>query len=549
MRFKEFKLNPLIEAILDEVSMSPSSLQAWLNSPASEGITMGIEFEMCVPNTIARSDGTGYYNFAHDVRLESIDDILKFFHTPDPTATRAELEKDFKEYRELFANFRVQRMVDQKDPYFDRIKAEYTDSAEPFDDAYNYLVQKYLENKDFSSCQQWLIDAFNASPAKIYNEYHSLLQIDPNNEKSQYLNGIADLAEIFSKVVNMPVDWSPGYHRVDRTPGVWIIEPDSSIAPKSAYDEGLEFISPPMPIKDMLAKLDTVWKWMSEYGCYTNGSTGLHTNISVPGYSIEKLDYVKLVVFSGDEHVLRQFGRIANDYCKSAAKHFINLDDEDGRLHLLRLMKSGSMTKASKLIHHGETVKYTSINTKKGYVEFRAPGGDYISKSPVELMNTAIRLAMSLKIACDDDAYRDEYAKKLYKIINPQEVEIVGYNDDKPITQVKQTSLLFARFLAGKLSRKDLRDTLNSMKMQRTPNAIPKPHYDGPGKLGQTILLSSVTSSPTAKDWLVWDIQDPSQTYNIHNSLDVIKKTLSTGLHTRDNKWAAAEIITTPQQN
>ena len=59
-------------------------------------------------------------------------------------------------------------------------------------------------------------------------------------------------------------------------------------------------------------------------------------------------------------------------------------------------MKEGLTLAASKIIHTGYTNKYTSINTKEGYIEFRGPGGDYLDKSPEELANTALRYGLGL---------------------------------------------------------------------------------------------------------------------------------------------------------
>lgn len=50
MRFREFKLSQLTESLLSEVSMAPSRLMQWAQSPSAEGMLMGIEFEMYVPD-------------------------------------------------------------------------------------------------------------------------------------------------------------------------------------------------------------------------------------------------------------------------------------------------------------------------------------------------------------------------------------------------------------------------------------------------------------------------------------------------------------------
>jgi hypothetical protein len=101
-----------------------------------------------------------------------------------------------------------------------------------------------------------------------------------------------------------------------RQPGKYVVEPDGSLNPNNDDDLGLEFVSPPLPIDEMLSDLEKVKAWAKQRGCYTNSSTGLHINISVPNFDPAKLDYVKLALLLGDKYVLDQFGRSSNTYTK-----------------------------------------------------------------------------------------------------------------------------------------------------------------------------------------------------------------------------------------
>jgi hypothetical protein len=132
---------------------------------------------------------------------------------------------------------------------------------------------------------------------------------------------IADIAASFRRAVGRPVVYSERYHGADRLPNTYAIEPDSSIkVDDTDRDTGLEFISPPLPLKDALEDLAKVKKWADSVGAYTNDSTGLHMNISVPDLSTAKLDYVKLALLLGDERVLNEFGRLGNTYTQSALR-------------------------------------------------------------------------------------------------------------------------------------------------------------------------------------------------------------------------------------
>ena len=79
MRYKQFKSTPTPE-ILDEVKMSPSALQKFANSPEADGMLMGVEFEMCVPNVEAE-DAEPEWELDYDQNQSSysIDDIIQFF--------------------------------------------------------------------------------------------------------------------------------------------------------------------------------------------------------------------------------------------------------------------------------------------------------------------------------------------------------------------------------------------------------------------------------------------------------------------------------------
>jgi hypothetical protein len=154
----------------------------------------------------------------------------------------------------------------------------------------------------------------------------------------------------------------------------------------------------------------------------------------VPDFSTDNLDYVKLAIFLGDKHVLEQFDRLSNHYCDGAYKKIGNKVQQmkgDELKAVMNKMKEGLTLAASKIIHTGYTNKYTSINTKEGYIEFRGPGGDYLGKKPEELVNTALRMALALRIATDPEMYKKEYQKRLYKVLSDagEKDDLVKFKD------------------------------------------------------------------------------------------------------------------------
>ena len=193
-----------------------------------------------------------------------------------------------------------------------------------------------------------------------------------------------------------------------------------------------------------------IWAKDPDTDAYTNGSTGLHMGISIPG--TENVDYVKLVLFSGDKYILEKYGRASNSYTPSAldqlqrrGKMFVQnpeiLNDILAKMH-------DKLDDAAEGLIRGSTgdMKYTSMSIKKGYIEFRSPGGDYLSMDIPDVINTMLRFARAMKIASDPNAYRQEYQKKLYKLTTAGGEGIVN-----------KFNKLFADYQTGTLSAESLK--------------------------------------------------------------------------------------------
>ena len=210
----------------------------------------------------------------------------------------------------------------------------------------------------------------------------------------------------------------------------------------------------------MISDFNKVVAWAKKTGCYTNESTGLHINVSVPDFSRSKLDYVKLALLLGDEYVLREFDREGNTFAKSALKQVkdnIRENPADAK-KLLDGMKSGLSDIASKIIHSGATHKYTSINTKDGYIEFRSPGGDWLDEDIPKIENTLLRFVVALDAAVDPQKYRKEYLTKLYKLLEPS----------KDSTDTIQ---YFTKYAAGELPKAALRSFVQQAQLERKVKA------------------------------------------------------------------------------
>jgi RNA polymerase sigma factor (sigma-70 family) len=258
-----------------------------------------------------------------------------------------------------------------------------------------------------------------------------------------------EIGDSLNGVVDMTVKVSSDYHSTARREGQWIVEPDSSLQPDDSDDMGLEIVSPPMPLLVALNKLQQVTDWANsdEGNAYTNSSTGLHMGVSVP-FKGGDVDYLKLILFLGDEYVLKQFGREANTYTKSAMSKFRE-NIRGGRADpagAMKLMQSGLIELAHREIQKGVgDGKYTSAHIQKGYIEFRSAGGDWLAEenaNPEILQTTMLRYARAMSLAANPSEERREYAKKLYKLVAPEGGSELA---------------LFSQYAAGELTAEQLK--------------------------------------------------------------------------------------------
>lgn len=495
MRSHEFTAVP---DLLDEVKMSPGALQKWANGPETQGMLMGIEFEMVVPDAVGGDDQYQEVDESMNVEVDSIDHFTRWLANSDyymsSDANRIGGEISEKYYEWLADGFDY--WLDEQDDFlpgvYDRMRYKYDMDAalerareELGDDADEDAIEERAKEIADEDIQQSMDDQ-DRDWERAYDEVWEEYQQDYESERSEadwlnymrisdmmdmcnqfgipypyYTNGgsgrdVDEIATEFSQAMGMPVNVGRDYHGGERAEGTWVLEPDGSIEDMNdpSTEAGLEFISPPQSIDKTLSDLNKIWNWANDNGCYTTNDTGLHMNVSVPDYSRETLDFVKLALFTGDIYILQQFDREFNTFCQSAIKKIKANITPENTAQVIEQMRVGLNSQAAKIVHNGATAKYTSINTKDGWVEFRSPGGDYLSRSPEELSMTALRFARALSIACDPNAYKEEYAKKLYKLLTANGVD--------------QTSIrYFADYSAGKIDKAQLKAFINQKQARR----------------------------------------------------------------------------------
>jgi hypothetical protein len=490
---QEFAL--LEDEFLGEIKMTGKNLRA---EAAKTGALAGMEFEMIVPNTEVDVEPEWEPDMDQDQRARSFSDVRDFFHDGDYNGRRAvddlmdELSNEYEEW-----------MQEQTADQWDRDGVDYIrdfvevndlfDRDEALDQARDEVIAANPdlppESEDFQQLvnarinelqEQFVLEAFE-DRGRIYNDafetfadeqrdeydersflddrYQTMSDIQSNFDITwPYYYDINDgqdgdmdgqqVADEFSSYMGKPVNYSSQYHGGRREPGTYVVEPDGSLEGDNPGDGGLEFVSPPMPIDEMISDLNKVKEWAGQQGVYTNDSTGLHINISVPNYSIDKLDYVKLAILMGDEYILDLFGRSGNTYAKSAMGKIKSAlkQKPEAAAQIMDLMKQGLDGAATKAIHTGITDKYTSINTKTGYIEFRSPGGDWLDSNFDKIETTLLRFTVALSAAINPEAYRKEYLTKLYKLLSE------GMADKSDVNVIQ----LFSNYSAGELDKSAL---------------------------------------------------------------------------------------------
>ena len=523
MKYLELK-----EQLLNEINMSPSALR---RAAKDIGAKAGMEFEMIVPGAAESEEGDDYQepDWDSDESIRSIQDAVDFFHDGDFNSRR-DVERLRDQMTEKYHDWLGEKVVDRWDSdreemiydwlrynaapsdvfgildvkedengnFPDPSKEDYKKAAtivaeDPNSSWYEEAEEDFRDNfyRDADMEEEWFESADINSMRDVESNYNITWPHYYNPDTSGGDVSIADVSDSFSRAIGKEVQASDNYHsrsitRPSATELHYVVEPDGSLEADEPGDGGLEFVSPALPIDELLDDLKKVKAWADKTGCYTNDSTGLHINVSVPKWQgdLQNLDYVKLAILMGDEYVLENFGRSGNTYAKSALKIVrdnITQRPEDVK-RLLDTMKEHLNTSAAKLIHSGSTSKYTSVNTKDGYIEFRSPGGDWLNSNFDKIETTLLRFVVAMDAAADETKYKEEYAKKLYKLLA---------GNDKDATN---TMVYFAKYAAGELPQAALKSFIKQAQFERKAGKEPdgkKMWYrvdkEGRGKSGASV--------------------------------------------------------------
>jgi hypothetical protein len=331
-----------------------------------------------------------------------------------------------------------------------------------------YMAQEHAreEFEEDTSDEDWLRDSDLRDMSDIESNYDITWPIwtqggDDDNEGTFSEEAAKRVAVNFRNAMpNVQKVVVTNWAGKDKDQDTWYFESDSSIEPDDSNDLAVEIVSPPMPLKECLEMMDKFFTWLQKNDGYTNESTGFHMGVSMPEQDTTNVDLTKLILFLGDKYVLDEFGRMGNTYCKSALGKIENRvkSGEIDPKRALDAMRNGLNEIASKLLSDAlknnrdqSYNKFTTINPKQNYIEFRTAGGEDYSEDISKLQNTLSRYAQSMYIASNPNMYRSEYQKKMYKLLSASE--------DSTDT-IKELSKLSA----GKTSDQDIQTWYSHMK-------------------------------------------------------------------------------------
>lgn len=433
---------------LSEASQSTRDLEEFLASPEAKKMRFGFEAEVvCTGFDSASDDGEGPERIDELIGNDSLRDVRIFFDVSDlglrfNLRSYVSLTDDYYDYlsnarSEFIENNLLDKMkkLRQSDieenpdlvPDLVDYEREATDALEEEFDESDYEFSDFCDSKGYEYYSE-LADAYGFDwPEDRYEESRESY----DSETGYSLARAQKIENDISSDLGFDIEAFENYHGGSYSRG-WRIEPDGSLSPDDPQTEaGMEIITPRegLPLKEGINAMMELFAWLRANKAYTSESatTGLHINLSLPDTGYSTVDWVKLVLFSGDEYVLKQFDRVGgyNDAAIKDIKSAINNKSQTEIMNAIKQMRTGFVTDAAKALINTNKNRTVTVNFKGTYVEFRVVGGDYLEMAEV-VRQSVLRFGRALVIASNPETYQKEYAKKLYKKI----VELSGIQQD-----------------------------------------------------------------------------------------------------------------------
>jgi hypothetical protein len=504
------KITELNQAV-DEVAMNPTAYAQSIEQGQSQGVLVGFEFEVCVPAAVFNPATTAEPEAkTHEMvdgllyssgNIADIDPSIEHYREFDswftakpgksryPTftaATKELLEKRIEQAKDLFYKIPedirlrfIRRAKSRADRYFrddelmkplkfaqilaNEIRYEGWVKTAPYANILDKMSNIAFDTEDV------LKKMFNTSPDKILRKMSEYFDYDPEEVYNQY--GLDDyvhdeeeyedypgytkasktIAPVLKSTMGSKVEIFRERHDKTKKLDRWYIEPDGSLSPNEREDACVEIVGPPEAPNRALDSLKKFFGMAQQMKFYTNESTGLHINVSIP----EDVDVLKLAVFTGDQYVLQQYGRLENNYSRSVTRDISKRDNQRQLARALPQTQSGRgknvfgnekisselklefIQKIAKDISNSHVASISSENKK--YISFRHTGGDYLTDYQ-GIVNVVGRFVRAMVIAADPTAYRNEYLAAVAKLAAPA-VSAQSPSAEKDIARIQQEGL------------------------------------------------------------------------------------------------------------
>jgi hypothetical protein len=498
---------------VDEVAMNPTAYAQSIEQGQSQGVKVGFEFEVCVPAAVFRTETEpeAKTHKMIDELLDETQDIADMDLSPDSlamfdslftpkadksqypnftTAFKAVIEKRTERAKDLFyqipEDLRAQLVPTSKrrvDNYYrddnpmlpllfarDLAQALYYalrnrgstikitkdlgtiidqmsnlpfDAEEVFQEMFNQVGYRVVQK---------MSKYFDYDTEEVYNQY-GLDDYQHDDEEYEDYPGYTKASKAIEPVLKATMgtkvkifsDRHEDTKKLDR----WYIEPDGSLSPNEHEDACVEIVGPPEAPNRALDSLKKFFGMAQQMKFYTNKSTGLHINVSIP----QDVDVLKLAVFTGDQYVLEQYKRLENNYSRSVtrdigkqsnfvlAKGLKQTSARKGKvfsqMKISSELKLQFIQKIAKDISNSHVASISSENSK--YISFRHTGGDYLTDYQ-GIVDVVGRFVRAMVIAADPTAYRNEYLAAVAKLVAPA-VSAQEPSAEKDIARIQQEGL------------------------------------------------------------------------------------------------------------
>ncbi len=318
---------------------------------------------------------------------------------------------------EFVNNVKDNYTYDENKDYGDEIDEDWVYDDEEQSDITKISDIDYGDLEDyfdgFSDLEQYLTDEASDKTQEKIDEY---IENRVEELKAEYMGDndeshFQDAANIFESEFNTEYAID-----INDDPDPWKNINNYTIEPDSSIGIGIEIVSPVFDdYNEFLSELELVFDWISERDDFeTTNATGLHINIGMENM-VDNIDILKLLLFMGEAHVAKDFGRLYNNFAMQTL---------DTVKSIIKDKPTATYKDSIEVININllkQPQKYNTVNIGKlfdnDYMEFRVMGGKNYHLKWNKIKNTIGRFVRIIEIANDPSAYRKDYIKKLSKLL------------------------------------------------------------------------------------------------------------------------------------